>query len=104
MFNSVSLKAIPLSVALACAVLMGGAVYAQGAGGAGSSGPGSNAVERGASSAGGATAAKSSASKSAVTKPTMAKKIKPKARTNKRVLQQQPTTAGPTEDPSRIKP
>ena len=101
MINSSSLKSIPLVAAVAAALIMGGAAHAQGAG---SAGAGTSPVESGASPAPGTTGAEAGASKSAVTKPTMVKKTKPKVGKNNGTTQQPGTPAGPTEDPSRVKP
>ena len=101
MFNSSSLKSIPLTAAIAVALMIGGTAHAQGAG---SSGAATSPVQSGASPTPGTTGAEAGTSKSAANKPTMVKKTKPKARATKRTTQQPTTGTGPTEDPSRIKP
>ena len=106
-----SLKSIPLVAAMAAALIMGGAVHAQGAG---SPGAGTNAVQNGAAPAPGTPGTGPAATDKPMVKPMKpAKHMKAKkpmrgskmaARPMNQTTTQPMVRTGPTEDPSRIKP
>ncbi len=111
MIEASSLKSIHLVATMAAALMMGGAVHAQGAG---SPGAGTSAVQNGAAPAPGTPGAGSAAADKPMAKPMKpmkhmkAKKpmrgSKMAARPMNHTTTQPMVRTGPTEDPSRIKP